>query len=178
MRKTNALLLAIAAALLGFSAAGSPAIAQPAAQPSVQTQAAQILRDHPGGVQISPTQIAWHNGTVILNLQTPARGASPTATFDGCPSGYYCFFSLKNFGGQMLQLSSCNSTPIYFSDYGFANLTSSTVVNRSIYYLNVYEQLSPSGWNYLWSDVSYSAQSDVGATNDNRADLVDCFPPR
>ena len=178
MPKISALLLAMVTALLSFTVAGPPAAAQPSARSSLQAQATRILHDHPGGVQISPTQIAWHNGTVILNLQTPARGASPNTSFDGCPSGYYCFFEFQNFTGRMLQLSTCNSTPIYFSDYGFQNLTSSTVVNRSIYYLNVYEQLSPSGWNYLWSDVSYSAQSYVGTTNDNRADLVDCFPPR
>jgi hypothetical protein len=178
MRKIYALLLAMAAALLSFTVASSPASGQPSPRSSVQAQAEQILHNHPGGVQISPTQIAWHNGTVILNLQTPAPGASPNTSFDGCPSGYYCFFEFKNFTGRMLQLSTCNSTAIYFSDYGFQNLTSSWVVFRNIYYLNVYEQLSPSGWNFLWSEPAYAAQSDVGATWDNRADLVDCFPPR
>ena len=70
MRKVCTLFIAMTAALLGFTVAGSPAVARPAAQPSLQAQAAQILRDHPGGVQISPTQIAWQNGAVILNLQT------------------------------------------------------------------------------------------------------------
>lgn len=178
MRKINALVLVLAMALLGLTVGGPPAVAQPSAQPSIQAQAAQILHDHPGGVQISPTQIAWHNGTVILNLQTPARGATPNTSFDGCPSGYYCFFEFQNFTGRMLQLSTCDSTPIYFSDYGFQNLTSSWVVFRNIYYLNVYEQLSPSGWNFLWSEPAYAAQSYVGTTADNRADLVECFPPR
>lgn len=178
MRKINAVVLVLAMALLGLTVAGSPAVAQPSAQASLQAQAAQILHDHPGGVQISPTQIAWQNGAAILNLQTPTHGDTASIIFNGCPSGYYCFFEFQNYTGRMLQLSTCNSTAIYFSDYGFQDLTSSTVVNRSINYLNVYEQLSPSGWNYLWSDVSYAAQSYVGATNDNRADLVYCIPPK
>ena len=176
MRKINALVLALATALVGMTVAGSPAVAQPPAHSSVQSQVARVLHDHPGGVQISPTQIAWQNGATILNLQTPASGATPNATINGCPSGYYCFFEFQNFTGRMLQLSTCNSTPIYFSDYGFENLTSSWVVNRSIYYLNVYEVLSPTYWNILWSEPSYAMQSYVGATVDNRADMVDCFP--
>jgi hypothetical protein len=176
MRKVNALVLVLAMTLLGFTVAGSPAVAQPSAQASLQAQAAQILHAHPGGVQISPTQIAWQNGAVILNLQTPTRGATPYATFNGCPSGYYCFFQYKNFTGRMLQLSTCNSTQIYFSNYGFENITSSWVVNRSINYLNVYEVISPTYWNILWSEPAYAAQSYVGTTADNRADMVECFP--
>lgn len=180
MRKISALLLAITAALLGFTVAGSPAVAQPAssvqpASASIQAQAAQILRDHPGGVQISPTQIAWRGGAVILNLQTPARTTTPNVTFDGCPDGYYCFFSLKNFGGKMLQFSTCNGSDTYFSNYGFDKQASSWVVNRNLWDIDVYEVISPTYWNYLWGEPAYAAQSYVGTVADNRADMFECF---
>lgn len=176
MRKINALIAILALALLGFTWAGSPAGAQPSAQSSIQAEAARILHDHPGGVQISPTQIAWQNGATVLNLQTPARSATLTATVNGCPSGYYCFYEFKNYTGRMLQLSTCNSTQIYFSSYGFENLTSAWVVNRNIKYLNVYEFISPTWWNYLWSEPAYAIEPYVGTAGDNRADLVECFP--
>jgi len=180
MRKINALLLAIAATLLGLTVAGSPAVAQVSSsvQPSsasIQAQATQILRDHPGGVQISPTQIAWQGGAVILNLQLPSRSSTPNVIFDGCPDGYYCFFSLKNFGGTMIQFSTCSSTSTYFSTYGFDKLASSWVVNRSLWDIDVYEVISPTYWNYLWGEPAYAAQSYVGTVADNRADMFECF---
>jgi hypothetical protein len=153
----------------------------------MQRQIAQLLRQHPGGTQIGPTRIAWHDGAVVLDLSTPvsrartspaASGAavSPNITIYGCPAGYYCFYALRDFGGRMLQLSTCptGSNPIYLSTYGFADVTSSWVVNRSIYEMNVYEQ-GPGYWNWVFSTASYAAASYVGTVADNRADIVECF---
>jgi hypothetical protein len=188
MRRIAALLVSIATVLLALTTTTTAtAVAAPHTTASLQRQITQILRQHPGGTQISPTRIAWNNGAVVLDLSAPVSRAttslatssgaavSPAVTIYGCPAGYYCFYDLRDFGGQMLEISAClHNPPIYLSNYGFAHKTSSWVVNRSIYEMNVYEQ-GPGYWIWVFSTASYAAASYVGASADNLADIVDCY---
>src|SRR5262249_3953086 len=106
-----------------------------------QAQIDQILRDYPGGEQISDNEIAWDEGSVVLALRTlhPQVCFPWSGCVHGCPPGRYCFYEHWNFGGRRLQFSDCSrgGTTQFLSDYGFENRTSSWVVNRSLNFVNV-----------------------------------------
>jgi hypothetical protein len=70
----------------------------------------------PGG-RIVDSQIVYENGTVVV---TP----EPHAGFDSCPSGFVCLFANANWGGNMVQFSSCCAWR-NLSDFGFNNIASS-----------------------------------------------------
>jgi peptidase inhibitor family I36 len=178
MRKIGLLTLALLTAFLGLAVTTS-ADAQPQAASSVQSQIAQLLHAHPGGVQISPTQIAWHGGSVVLTLSAAgSRTVTPNTTWHGCPSGWYCFYQNidfnQNTSGRMLQFQDCTpgGTIQYFSTYGFRNETSSWVVNRSLNFVNVND--TETGYN-LWNEPGNSSSSWVGSANNDRADWFICY---
>lgn len=144
----------------------------------------QVLNEHPDGVQISQDQIAWNNGKIILTVpsepQSSIQGAndlSPLASVDGCPSGWYCFYQDINFNagtsGRRLQFQDCGTGASggllqKLSDYGFANQTSSWVVNRSLSVVDVFD----SGGAPLWPEHGNSKSSYVG---DGLNDMADAF---
>jgi len=179
MRKLILVVMAMLTAA-GLAVPSTSADAQPSAASSLQGKIAQELRAHPGGVQISPNQIAWLGGSVVLTLPAPgartaaASGVVPNTTLHGCPGGWYCFYQDINFGGRMLQFQDCTpgGTIQYFSTYGFRNETSSWVVNRSLNFVNVND--TETGYN-LWNEPSNSSSSWVGSANNDRADWFICY---
>jgi hypothetical protein len=141
-----------------------------------QAQIDRILRRHPGGVQMSDHEIAWDDGAVMLVLPTDqASFCFPgSGCVHGCPSGWYCFYQYRDFGGRRLQFRDCSrgGTIQFLTDYGFGNRTSSWVVNRSLNFVNVND--SDSGRN-LWNEHSHSVSRYVGSAADNKADWFICY---
>lgn len=70
-----------------------------------------------GGV-ISGDRIVYEGGDVVV----VPEGAGDS--FDSCPNGYVCLFEDVNWGGSLIQLSSCCAWN-NLSAYGFDNLASS-----------------------------------------------------
>lgn len=141
-----------------------------------QAQIDRVLRRHPGGVQISDHEVAWNDGSVVLAFPTVQESLCfpGSGCVHGCPSGWYCFYQYRDFGGRRLQFRDCSrgGTTQFLTDYGFGNKTSSWVVNRSLNFVNVND--SGSGRN-LWNEHSHSVSRYVGSANDNKADWFICY---
>jgi hypothetical protein len=151
--------------------------------PAVQAQIDAQLASVPGGVQVSPNEIAYLAGDVLM-VFPETGGTVPTTAVarveatlatsyeHGCPWGHrvqwYCFFRDVNFGGRMLQFKDCARNGLYqrFTDYNFNDETTSRV-NTSSHYVYAYDNLGPSG--YLWSEYGDGANPDVGVGNSDRA---------
>jgi hypothetical protein len=179
MHGIKRLTLILMTTLLAIMSVAVPATAAPAGPADVQAQINQLLTAHPGGVQISTTQVAWQHGSVILNLtpqaQTTTAGTvAPDTTKHGCPASWYCFYQDKNFGGRLLQFHDCSTpgTIQLFSNYGFTNETSSWDVNRNLASVTVNNN-APA--ERLWIEGSDSSSSYVGGAANDRADWFDCF---
>ncbi|UJW30101.1 peptidase inhibitor family I36 protein [Saccharothrix sp. AJ9571] len=82
---------------------------------SLQAEITQALEQTPGGVQISPNQVAWQNGKVVLTIPLSgekfARAAAEPVSALGtknCPYTWVCLYDGKDFEGRRLQFSECN----------------------------------------------------------------------
>lgn len=98
-RTGTALAILVLAVLPGTSAAAGP---HPT--PDLQRKVDHYLAAHPGGVQISDTEISYGNGRFIVAV-APARGVA-AGTAD-CPRGWFCFYERTGFGYPRGQLSDC-----------------------------------------------------------------------
>jgi len=154
---------------------------------------AEVLRAHPQGLQIAENKVAFDNGKVVLTFPDgsgESAGAGDTSPdpnvlsfFDsvhGCPRGWFCFYEHDKFKGRMLQFQDCSSvgTTQSFANYGFANQTTSWVVNASVDYLevdNVTVAKRGFGVTELWHEESYSSSSNVGTANNDKADSFTCW---
>ena len=166
-----------------FVAQSMPALAS-STSPSIQDQINQVIAAH-GGTQISPNQVAWNDGAVILTIPS-SQAATPTpspkaqaaavapAIRSNCPTsgGWFCFFQDINYGGRMLQFRDCFTQ--YFANYGFAGQASSWDNPSNERNLNVFSSAPPYSF-YLWSETHNSRSSWVGSANNDRADYFDCW---
>lgn len=155
--------------------------------PAVQAQIDEQLAAVVGGVQVSPNEVSYLNGDIVMvfaeadgfvptgpGTRVVADKAGSTYYKYGCPYGnrvqWYCFYEHISFGGRMLQFKDCSSSQygLYqrFTDWNFNDRTSSWV-NTSIRLIDVYDNLGPSG--YLWHEGSNSAIHNVGVGNNDRA---------
>lgn len=164
---------------------------------SLADRVAAQIRMAPGGKRISPYEIAWDGGRVIMSFpltgQRQAPPSSPTAlrmlrgnapgdsplgaaspaSIHGCPTqiignDYYCFYQDSNWGGRRLQFKDSRQT-INFSDFGFAYETSSWVNGGG---LHVYVDgfIGGIGQFYqLWHEYPHSESSWVGSDNNDQA---------
>lgn len=141
------------------------------------------LRLAPGGVKISPNEIAWDTGKVVMVFPWDGETAAPasssavldgevsTQDIQGCPTqyfgaDYYCFYEHGNYGGRRLQFKD-HPQQVAFSQYGFDNQTSSWV-NGGAAGINVYDGTN-TGTPILWVMNSHSQSSLVSAANNDRA---------
>ncbi|WP_329230471.1 peptidase inhibitor family I36 protein [Streptomyces sp. NBC_01460] len=116
----------------------------------------------------------------------PEPSASVAAA-DACPTeafgnDWYCFYQYTNYGGRRLQWNGTHDlfNPVFFSDYGFENKTSSwsnkggktiQVRNRSVTGSDPSCSAHGNGL-FLWTEAAHSRSSNVGSGYDNKAD---CF---
>ncbi|WP_344892204.1 peptidase inhibitor family I36 protein [Actinomadura meridiana] len=84
-----------------------------------------------------------------------------------CPSGWYCFYESKNFGGRRLQFRDCGGTQ-YLTNYGFGNQTTSWQ-NTTKHTVYVYDNAATPP-TYMWTEEPTTAALQVGETFDDRAD--------
>lgn len=80
-----------------------PAHAATVDHSDLRPEMANYLAEHPGGTAINDNEISYQNGTFVVTLRAPF-GVLATAD---CPSGWYCFYELPNFGYPRGRLSSC-----------------------------------------------------------------------
>ncbi|WP_131787497.1 peptidase inhibitor family I36 protein [Protofrankia symbiont of Coriaria ruscifolia] len=140
-------------------------------------------------MQISPNEIAWDGGKVVMVFPWDGEKAAPTSstaalggpisTSDiyGCPTqyfgaDYYCFYEHIDWGGRRLQFKDYPQN-INFSNYGFDNETSSWV-NGGAGTINVYDQPYV-GTPFLWTEVPHFLSSWVGDANNDRAESFSAY---
>jgi hypothetical protein len=141
---------------------------------------AEILHAHPEALQIAEDQVAFDGGNVVLTIPGETgvrRELALSSSVHGCPRGWFCFYDAYNFGGRKLQFRDCsnNGTTQSLANYGFANFTTSWVVNRSVDAIGVDHQVSANGYIQLWMEYSYTSSSNVGTANNDKADSFTCW---
>ena len=148
---------------------------------SIQDMVNAVLEEHPGAVQISPNEVSFKNGAVILafpNGKEAAESGSDVhanGTVYGCPDGAYCFYEHANWGGRRLTFSDCSASGTVQSlwDYGFGNMTTSWVNNKNAY---VVVKASVAGPDVtLWNENAFARSANVGAGANDRADYFICY---
>ena len=119
---------AVAVGLVGVGAAqaqASPAVARSSAArfaaeatPYQNTSIARAMARLPGGTRVSPSEVKWPGGAVILSVgpsaSTPAPAGSPEFA-DDCPSGYFCVANGIDFTGN--NWAFLNAPDEYGADY-------------------------------------------------------------
>jgi hypothetical protein len=156
---------------------------------SLQRQIQNQLADTHGGTQISPNEVAYDGGKVIV-VFPDASGSVPTAqslrpgdivSWHGCPVGasqtWYCFFADQNYAGRMLEFQDCSpsGTKQSFASWDFTNQTSSWV---NTYGLVDPVQASVGTWNggtSLWVEPPNDASPYVGNANNDKAQWFDAY---
>ncbi|WP_433227373.1 peptidase inhibitor family I36 protein [Actinomadura formosensis] len=138
------------------------AVAAPSPDLLVQQQVDDQIRSY-GGIQTGPSEVSYKGGDVKLIIAK--KQAAGTAN---CPSGWYCFYQYKDWGGRRLQFKDCGSNQS-LTDYGFGNLTTSWH-NNSKNTVEVYDK-SVDPFETLWRELPHSHSQFVGTLADNRADF-------
>jgi len=132
----------------------------------LQAEIDRQLQLSPGGTQISHNQIAWRDGHVVMTFLTDSKSIFGPR----CPSGQFCVFEDRDWGGRrMLQFSDCNPSGRFvdLAWYGFNDETSSWH-NRSAALVDVYNW---AGFEqFLWRSEPGARSSWVGSVNNDRAD--------
>ncbi|SQD99529.1 conserved exported hypothetical protein [Parafrankia sp. Ea1.12] len=158
------------------------AIAGSLKAPLADRVAAQ-LRLAPGGVKISPNEISWDDGKVVMVFPQDGETAAPasssavldggvsTQAIQGCPTqylgaDYYCFYEHGNYGGRRLQFKD-HPQFVLFSTYAFNNQASSWV-NGGAAYITVYDGDAGNS-PVLWGMPAHTQSSLVAAANNDRA---------
>jgi Peptidase inhibitor family I36 len=113
-------------ALLGLvvALAAGPGLTRAA---QIQREVAAYLAAHPGGHQITTTDISYGNGAFIVSVDrtTPLVAAAAP----DCPSGWFCFYDNINFGYPRGKLSDCGFQDL--GTWGWRNRTESVHYNMS-----------------------------------------------
>lgn len=189
-----ALFISVVAVAMPLTTASASAAEEAPSSPAAILQA---RIDHQiqsyGGVQISPNEVSYEHGSVIMVFMTPGtshfptaanrRQGSPNATeyHHGCPEGrfvkWWCFYDWDDFNAghpkaRMLQFSDC--TQQGFGDYGFRNSTSSWV-NTSRYRITVWNFAGSRPDQKLWTEERSSESRDARVKD--KADYFTCANP-
>lgn len=191
--------LLFAAATVSGAAAGTSVTDRAVAgssSPELAARVAAQLRLAPGGVKISPNEISWDRGRVVMSFPLDGQSVAPASTraalelqqgtlspsarvgpenvydIHGCPEqiigpDYYCFYEHSNWGGRRIQFKDSSQT-IYFADYGFQDMTSSWV-NGGGLTIGV-DNFNGTSFYQMWQMNPHSLSSYVGSANNDRAD--------
>jgi hypothetical protein len=125
----------ITAALIGALLATTTTAqdAPPAADPATQAKVAAYLAAHPGGTQLTDTDIAYNGGRFIVTV-TPTAGALARPD---CPSGWFCFYDGISYTYPRGKLRDCGWQDL--GSWGWRNRTESVHYNLasgSVTFLN------------------------------------------
>lgn len=127
---------------------------------------AEQLRRHPGGVRVSPRQVAYDHGAVVIDV-------GPAAYAD-CPSGRVCFFQDSNWTGRLLSWAPTSSIlRRNFTDYGWNDQMSSWANRSSTRDARWYYNTNQSGASFCMNAGERS--SSVGRGDDNEASSMAIF---
>jgi hypothetical protein len=82
---------------------------------------AQVLSEHPDGIQIAEDKIAWHDGRVVLTIPSPTDVT--VDAIEDCDEGFFCLWQDTQFRNRHVQFrdAGCQS----LDNFGFNNLASS-----------------------------------------------------
>jgi hypothetical protein len=168
---TPRILRLIAGMLASVALALGPAGPVSAAPDPTQAQVAAYMAAHPGGQQISATEIAYGGGRFVVTVTRPAG----TLAAPDCPSGWYCFYDRTNFNYPRGKLSDCGWQDLGW--WGWRNRTESVHYNMasgSALFMN-----EAGATDTILFTVSPTRRTivDVG-THRNKADYVYryCYP--
>jgi hypothetical protein len=139
---------------------------------------AQLLREHPGGVQINEDQIAWNDGNVVLSIPSspPPQSQDESSSVDAdisinaasdCPAGWFCLWQDINFTNRRLQFRDANCQNL--TNFGFNDLASSWF-NRNGGAYRVYRNIGCAG--LLFTAPSGAQSSNVGPVNNDQASSI------
>ncbi|MFF2276797.1 peptidase inhibitor family I36 protein [Agromyces sp. NPDC058126] len=104
MKLRSLALVGLAAVLtLGFAPAASAAPVD-----EMQSRIDKVLEDFPGGVQISPNEVAWDDGATVLTLEDST--AVSAFSVGSCPAGSFCAYSYAGYVGSRLTFTSCTAS--------------------------------------------------------------------
>lgn len=123
--RTIRLSLLAAASAAALTLGGALGASAAESRESMQERVDEVLREHTGGTQIAPNEIAWEDGAVVLTL-APTDGIAPLAV-GSCATGSYCAYSGSALSGSKLTFSTCGtySTTVLGSVRSVANARSS-----------------------------------------------------
>ncbi|MBB5868978.1 hypothetical protein F4553_002357 [Allocatelliglobosispora scoriae] len=93
---------------------------------ATQSRMEQLLADHPGGTQISPTEASYGDGKLVVTLDEPSSSSGLSAD---CPAGWFCFYSEPDYRGVRGKLSDCGWSDLYL--WGWGDHISSVYYNVS-----------------------------------------------
>jgi hypothetical protein len=127
---------------------------------------AQVLSEHPGGVQINEDQIAWNDGKVVLTIPS-STDVSADAISD-CPPGWFCLWQDAQFMSRKVQFQGAGCQSL--DNFGFNNLASSWF-NRNGGTYRVYLTIGCKD-GVLFTAESGARSSFVGNANNDKASAV------
>lgn len=122
----------------------------------------------PGGVRVGD-QVVYDNGELVLEFAPSTEQVTQLSAYR-CPSGWFCLFEHRDWGGRMLRFRDPNYWQ-YLSNWGFANQASSwhnRLAGRDV--LVVDTGTNPD--TLLWCADSGSKSSFVGWSKNDKADAI------
>lgn len=122
---------AIGAILVASALVFAPAAAAQTAGPDAQDRVDEVLADYPGGTQISPNEVAWDDGAVVLTIEDAS--AVSARSVGSCATGAHCVYSGTGLSGSKLTFWSCTTqsvAPLGSPVRSIANARSSVTVRE------------------------------------------------
>ncbi len=108
----------IAALAVAVTALTAPAPVGASPDRDIQAQIDAQLALDPTGVQISPDQVSYHNGTMTITFRSRTRSQSqaavaPQTLTPDCPSGSFCLYESVNYEGRRISYTTCTFRDLY-----------------------------------------------------------------
>ncbi|HEU5110496.1 MAG TPA: peptidase inhibitor family I36 protein [Micromonosporaceae bacterium] len=154
--------LAAAGLVPAVASAAPPAPSGPAA---VQRAVDDYLAGHPGGKQVSATDIAYGDGAFVVSVVRPDPRTAASAD---CPRGWFCFYDRIDFGYPRGKLSDCGLQDL--AEWQWRNRTESVHYNMSTGSTSFINDGSPDTILFTVSTTRRTI-ANVG-THRNKADYV------
>lgn len=148
-------------------AAGAGVADDPAAGSTIEELIEAYLAEHPGGVRINETELAYDGGTFIVGVARP-DGPAVLAAAD-CPSGWYCFYDGTNYTYPRGRLSDCGWQDL--GTWGWRNRTESAHYNLSYGNTTFLDETGATDTKLFVISTANRTIADV-SPHRNRADYV------
>lgn len=157
MPRRAATILAAVAALLVTTV--TPTLAGPSRESDrIQRQVDAYRMTHPGGNQVSATEISYGGGAFIVAVVRAANGPEGA----DCPGGWFCFYDGINFIYPRGRLSSCGWQDLAW--YGWSDRTESVHYNLSsgsVWFINHYGVNHSGDASLFYVDTGLRTRYDV-----------------